>query len=153
MAGNRARRMGLTDPARAPEASAAAMRPDRTEKTRSARVLVAATAGSDVTPSPREPVPAAAPANVAASPSADMAAAAGNGATPAVPANASLVPQGTVSSDSMTAGKSMAPVATAGVHPVVTTANMSSAVTHMGMATPTAPVPASVPMMMLCEGA
>ena len=71
----------------------------------------------------------------------------------AVRSNESHVPQGVVSSDPVPAGKPVAPVATAVVHPVVTTANMSSAVTHMGMATMTGSVPASVPMMMLREGA
>ncbi len=71
----------------------------------------------------------------------------------AVRSNASHVPQGAVSSDLVTAGKPVAPVATAGVHPGVTTADMSSAVTHMGLATMTGSVPAFVPMMMLREGA
>ena len=76
-----------------------------------------------------------------------MAAAAGNGATAAVPSDASRVPRCAVSCNSVTAGK---PVATAAMRPVVT-ADMPCAVTHMCTTTMTGPVPTSVSMMMLRE--
>ena len=97
-------------------------------------------------------MPAAASVDVAASPNVGVAPTAGHRMVAAVRSNASHVPQGALSSDPVTAGKPVAPVATAGVDPAVT-ADMSSAVTHMGMATMTGSVPASVPMMMLREGA